>query len=73
MKGRCGVCLKEAPLEWITVRVYCRRKQYDFRYHVCADDKQVLLTFLEGGAEAVSLGLFDHRNGEVIKRTQRAR
>jgi hypothetical protein len=57
-KEPCSVCTKAAVLEWICVRVYRRRSQTEFRYHVCPECKQILATFLEGGAVSVQRGLF---------------
>lgn len=58
-RGRCRGCGETADREWITVRIYLQRIQREFRYHVCRQCKAILITFLEGNAEAVTKSLFD--------------
>ena len=61
--GRCHVCGAEGRLEWVTVRVYQKRRQFDYRYHPCADCRRVLASFLEGNTLGMTSGLFHHRAG----------
>lgn len=58
-RGRCRGCGEKADREWITVRLYLQRFQREFRYHVCRQCKAILITFLEGNAEATTKSLFD--------------
>ena len=61
MSRKCHVCGKIGRTESVTVRVYLKRTQRDFRYEPCADCRMVLLTFLEGSAVAVNRSFFDHQ------------
>jgi hypothetical protein len=56
--GKCSVCAHEGGVESITIRVYSKRSQVEFRYRVCKEDKKVLHELLATGAFAVSRGLF---------------
>lgn len=60
MKGKCHVCDRFATLESVTVRVYRKTTQVDYKYRPCPDCRQVLMTFLGGSALAENRSLFDH-------------
>jgi hypothetical protein len=62
-KGRCRGCGEVGEREWAVVRLYRRRTQVEFRYHVCQDCMRILSTFLEGNAEVTSRSMFDHSAG----------
>jgi hypothetical protein len=66
--GKCSSCGDSTRVEWVTVRVYVRRAQLDYRYHLCVECKTILRTFLEGSAVSIQRGLFNHQTGEVISR-----
>lgn len=57
--NRCSVCAQVGPWESITVRVYTKRAQMQYSYLPCKECRVVLLTFLEGGATAVTRGIFN--------------
>lgn len=58
-RGKCGNCGHVSDREWVTVRLYRRRKQTEFKYHVCLDCVHSLESLLGCGAEASQHGLFD--------------
>jgi len=62
MSRKCHVCSRIGRVESMTVRVYMRRTQRDFRFEPCADCRMVLMTFLEGSALAVNRSFFDHQH-----------
>ena len=80
---KCSVCPVVAELEYVTVRVYRRRSQSEFRYRVCKECTKVLSAFLEGGAISIHRGVFSdkqdlqleadrkrYRNGTSGRRSQ---
>ena len=60
----CHVCGRTGKIESVTVRVYLKRLQRDFRYRPCSDCRAVLFTFLESSALATAKGMFDHQHWE---------
>ena len=58
-QGKCTVCGASGGVETLTVRVYSRRSQVDFRYRVCKEDKRVLYELLSTGASEVQRGIFN--------------
>jgi hypothetical protein len=61
--GKCRGCGEKREREWCTVRLYLRRRQREFRYHVCNECLTILSTFLEGNAEATTVSFFDQLAG----------
>jgi hypothetical protein len=57
--GKCSACGVTAPVESVTVRVYSKRSQVDFRYRVCKEDKKVLYELLATGANEIQRGIFN--------------
>jgi len=57
--GKCTVCGKSDRVESVTVRIYSRRSQVDFRYRVCREDKRVMYELLSTGASEIQRGLFN--------------
>jgi hypothetical protein len=70
-REKCSVCPSKGLLEWVTVRVYRKRSQVEFRYHVCQDCIRVLAAFLEGGAVAVQRGLFSLNEERQVQQVAR--
>jgi len=62
VKGKCHVCDRSATLESVTVRVYRKTTQVDYKYRPCVECRQVLMTFLSGSALTETRSLFDHNN-----------
>ena len=57
-QAKCGVCGASGKVDAITVRVYTKRTQLEYRYRVCAEDKRVLQDILATGAFAIQKGMF---------------
>lgn len=57
----CSQCGERVQTTGVTVRVYVKRRQTDYRYHLCQHDMTILETLLEGPAEATQRTFFDHR------------
>ena len=70
-KEKCSVCPEVGELEYITVRVYRRRSQTEFRYRVCRDCQRVLAAFLEGGAIAIQRGIFSQNEDLQLEADRR--
>lgn len=62
----CMQCDADTNVESVTVRMYTRRSQTEYRFRICRECRQILSAFLEGPAESVSRGLFDHRAGMTV-------
>jgi len=59
-RGACDNCRAVTTLQHVTVRMYTKRSQLEFRYRLCPDDVRLLETLLEGTASIVQRGIFDH-------------
>jgi hypothetical protein len=70
-RGRCDNCHGMLHLDSVTVRMYTKRRQVEFRYRLCTDDQALLESLLEGTASIVQRGMFDHnaKPGEAFVRT----
>jgi hypothetical protein len=66
----CSSCHANRPVEYVTVRVYRKRSQVEFRYRVCKECILVLATFLEGSAIAVQRGLFSQKEEDAFQDTR---
>jgi hypothetical protein len=66
-KQKCSVCGSQGVCEWVTIRVYRKRSQTQFRYFLDAECRQILAAFLEGGAVEIQRGLYDDRGAQVVR------
>src|SRR4029453_391846 len=60
--AKCSNCETQRPLQSVTVRVYFKRSQFDYRYRVCADCLRSLKSLLWCGATNVQQGMYDPPN-----------
>jgi len=54
----CSQCHERVVCENVTVRVYRRRSQYDFRYVLCEGCRLILYTILRENAMSIQRGAF---------------
>lgn len=54
----CLSCKADYAVEYVTVRVYFRRKQAEFRYRLCHVCKTMLMHLLRENCEYETAGLF---------------
>lgn len=59
---RCSNCQQRQQLTSVTVRMYLRRSQLDYRYRVCSDCVRSLKSLLWAGAENAQAGMYDPPN-----------
>lgn len=57
--SNCGT--REERTTSVTIRLYAKRRQTDYRYHLCANDLTIIETLLSGPADTVQRSFFDHR------------
>jgi hypothetical protein len=68
---KCGVCGEKGKVESVTVRLYMRRSQEEFRYRLGKECRQLLQTFLAGGAMSRARGIFDPPSPYVSEEPKR--
>jgi hypothetical protein len=54
----CRSCKADFAVEYVTVRVYFRRKQFEFKYRLCGVCKDMLLHLLRENCEYQTAGMF---------------
>jgi hypothetical protein len=54
----CLSCKADFAVEYVTVRVYFKRKQHEYRYRLCGVCKDMLVFFLRENCEYETAGLF---------------
>jgi hypothetical protein len=59
---RCSNCRCQAALTSVTVRLYLKRSQFDYRYRVCSDCVRSLKSLLWTGASNAQQGMYDPPN-----------
>lgn len=65
-KVLCGQCHEQHVCEHVTVRVYRRRSQVEFRYTLCKDCMTMLATILRENASTVQRGMFAPPSGPMV-------
>lgn len=60
---RCPECGQDVPLLAVTVRLYEKRTQTEYRYKMCETDLRGFKFLLHDRADATSSWLFDHAAG----------
>jgi hypothetical protein len=58
--AKCSSCDERSGVQTVTVRLYRRRAQLEFRYRLCPHCVRLLESLLEANAEWSGRGLFDH-------------
>lgn len=60
---QCTSCQSHVHVESVTVRIYRKRWQSEYRYRLCGDCTRLLDALLSTNAIATQRSLFDHRMG----------
>jgi hypothetical protein len=66
---KCASCGGHNQVESVTVRLYRKRRQVEFRYIICHFCTQVLESILETNSHAMQKSFFDHSAG-LYERTR---
>lgn len=64
--GKCSECGEVKPLEPVTLRMYERRRQFEWRYRVCDLCCRMIRVLLSEHADATQEGFFDHQGGVLV-------
>jgi uncharacterized protein with PIN domain len=56
---RCSQCKANGKADSVTVRMYRKRSQLEFRFTLCEDCLTMLTTILREGADSIQRGFYD--------------